>query len=141
MTRIHPAEGEQQACSWKGWGGVWQAVVTKAKSPRQVSLGSWAIRGHGGERFAMSRSRLGLDWMGGFSQIRGAPPPRRAFLPQGSDPQAAEDETDRWQGLRAGLSVRGFACNIKGGRADSSLMVGTQRFLWRGTGFHSWSGN
>ena len=71
--------------------------------------------------------------MGDFSQIIGAPPPRRAFLPQGSDPQAAEDETDRWQGLRAGLSVRGFAgtCvedNIKGGRADSSLMVGTQPF-------------
>ena len=52
----------------------------------------------------------------------------------------------RLQGMRAGLSVRGFAgtCvedNIKDGRADSSLMVGTQRFHWQGIGFHSWSGN
>ena len=81
-------------CSWKGWGGVWQAGVITAESPRQVSLGSWAIRGHRGESFAMT-SYQGWDsnWMGGFSQITGAPSPRRAFLPHHSNPQAAEDET------------------------------------------------
>lgn len=73
---------------------MWQAGVIKAESPRQVSLRSWAIRGHGGESFAMT-SYQGWDsnWMGGFSQIIGAPSPRRAFLPHRSNPQAAEDET------------------------------------------------
>lgn len=86
-------------CSWKGWGGVWQAIVTKAKSPRQVSLESWAIRGPRGERFAMSRSRLGLGLDGRFFPNYRCSPPRRAFLPHHSDPQAAEDGSDRWQGL------------------------------------------
>ena len=89
----------------------------------------------------MSRSRLGLELDGRFFPNYRCSPTQEGIPSKGSDPQAAEDETDQWQGLRAGLSVRGFACNIKGGRADSSLMVGTQHFHWRGIGFHSWSGN